>query len=81
MNFSNFLYSVGVFELSFQIHNEVINLLRVGKEQEKNSRNLSIAYRCVQTMYIVTGFFGAVIMSARYTPGNEINVFFDIMNI
>jgi len=69
---------VGVFELSFQIHNEVINLLRVGKEQQKNSRNLSIAYRCVQTMYIVTGFFGAVIMSVRYKPGDEINVYSEI---
>jgi len=78
--FSDFLYSVGVFELSFQIHNEVINLLRVGKEQQKNSRNLSIAYRCVQTIYIVTGFFGAVIMSARYTPGNEINTLLSLFS-
>lgn len=78
LSFTDTIYAIGFFETSYQVHNEVVNLLRTSKHQEKNARNVFIAYRVLQCMYLTTGILGAFILANR--DFGSINTLLSVFN-
>ena len=61
-------YTIGVFAMAFCIHNAIVAIVRKSRNPAKNSRDIGYAYLITFSMYIVTGFFGAMGLYTKSKP-------------
>lgn len=58
----------GTFALSFMIHNAIIPIVKQNKHQEKNSRDVRLAFILTSIIYCIIGFFGSLAIVGKSTP-------------
>ncbi|KRW98792.1 hypothetical protein PPERSA_10563 [Pseudocohnilembus persalinus] len=59
-DFSQVILVMGNFSLAFLSHNAITTMLANAKDQSKNTRNVSLGYLNVLSIYGLIGIFGAV---------------------
>ena len=58
----------GTFALSYMLHNAVMPIVKQNKHQEKNTRDIRLAFLLTSFIYCVIGFFGCLGIVGKSTP-------------
>lgn len=58
----------GTFALSYMIHNAIIPIVKQNKNQEKNTRDVRLAFLLTSSIYCIIGVFGCLGIVGRTTP-------------
>jgi len=58
----------GTFALSYMLHNAVIPIVKQNKHQEKNTRDIRLAFLLTSFIYCIIGFFGCLGIVGKSTP-------------
>ena len=58
----------GTFALSYMLHNAVIPIVKQNKHQEKNTRDIRLAFLLTSFIYCIIGFFGCLGIVGKTTP-------------
>lgn len=72
----NYIVLLGIYSLSFMIHNVIVPIMKNNKEYKNNNRDLAIGYGLTAGTYGLVGTFGAIAI-AGLSDGSQ-NTFFDV---
>jgi sodium-coupled neutral amino acid transporter 9 len=71
----------GVLALAFIIHNEIVPIMKQNKNQNKNLRDLGIAYSITGFLYAVMGILGVLAIIGRQIHTEKANTVIDYFKV